>query len=324
MKANFNHSSKSIRVLISDEVHSILIDGLKEAGHTVLYHPGASREEISGVLPEVEAWVLRTGVQADADLLSKARSLKWIGRAGVGLDNIDLNAAKQMGITCENAGEANADAVGEHTLGLLLMLMNYLGKAFLEVKQGVWLREENRGTELKGKTIGIIGFGNTGSAVAAKLSGFGVKVLAYDKYKQGFGSSNIIECGLNQLQKEADIISFHVPLTQETHHYFNTQFLNACQKQVFILNLSRGKIVKTADLVEGLKSGKIKGAALDVLENERLETLTMEEKVYFDYLKSSPNVVLTPHIGGWTQESYGKISTILLNKFLSFSENINK
>ncbi|MBU3663732.1 MAG: phosphoglycerate dehydrogenase [Bacteroidetes bacterium] len=324
MKANFNRSSKSIRVLISDEVHPILMDGLKEAGHTVLYHPGASREEIAGILPDVEAWVLRTGVEADGDLLCKARSIKWIGRAGVGLDNIDLNAAMQMGITCENAGEANADAVGEHTLGLLLMLMNYLGKAFLEVKQGVWLREENRGTELKGKTIGIIGFGNTGSAVAAKLSGFGVKVLAYDKYKQDFGSSNIQECGLNQLQKEADIISFHVPLTEETHHYFNADFLKECQKQVFILNLSRGKIVKTSDLVEGLKSGKVKGAALDVLENERLESLKMEEKVYFDYLRNASNVVLTPHIGGWTQESYGKISTILLNKFLSFSENINK
>lgn len=324
MKANFNRSSKSIRVLISDEVHPILMEGLKEAGHTVLYYPSASRKEIAGLLPEVEAWVLRTGVQADADLLLNARSLKWIGRAGVGLDNIDLKTAMQLGITCENAGEANSDAVGEHTLGLLLMLMNNLGKAFLEVKQGIWLREENRGVELKGKTVGIIGFGNTGSAVAAKLSGFGVKVLAYDKYKQGFGSNNVKECGLNQLQEEADILSFHVPLTQETHHYFNAQFLNACQKQVFVLNLSRGKVIKTRDLVEGLRTGKIRGAALDVLENESLESLTEEEKEHFNYLRNASNVVLTPHIGGWTQESYGKISTILLNKFLSFSENIKK
>lgn len=322
MKAKNNLLSKKLSILISDDLHALFIEGVLAEGHHVIYKPGATKEEISEILPEMDAWVLRTGVEADKNLLSQGRSLKWIGRAGAGLDNIDLVQAEKMEIICENAGEANADAVGEHTLGMLLMLLHNLSRAHAEVKAGIWQREANRGIELKGKTLGIIGYGNTGKAVAQKLLGFGVKVLVYDKYLTGFGSTQIIEANLKTIQNEADIITFHVPLTKETENYFNANFLNACQKPIFVLNLSRGKVVNLSDLIIGLTTKKVKGAALDVLENEKIANLVGEELERFNALKASPNVILTPHIGGWTQESYLKISQVLLDKFLFFSRNM--
>jgi D-3-phosphoglycerate dehydrogenase len=322
MKANNNLSSKKLTIFISDEMHDFFMKGAEAQGHIVVYKPGATREEIAGMLPKMDAWVLRTGVSADAALLSNGRSLKWIGRAGAGLDNIDLVQAEKMGIVCENAGEANADAVGEHTLGMLLMLMHNLSRANAEVKAGLWQREANRGIELRGKTVGIIGFGNTGKAVAEKLQGFGVKLLVYDKYKKGFGLNQIQEASLQKIQAEADIISFHVPLTKETNGFLDASFIAACQKTFFVLNLSRGKVVNHEDLINGLNQGKVLGAALDVLENEKIATLAGAELERFNTLANAPNVIITPHIGGWTQESYLKISQVLLDKFLYFSGNM--
>ena len=324
MKAKNDLLSKKYSILITDDMHALFMEGVAEAGHTVVYKPGATREEIAGLLPSADAWVLRTGVEADAELLSKGRSLKWIGRAGAGLDNIDLAEANKMGIVCENAGEANADAVGEHTLGMLLMLLNHLSRAHAEVKQRLWRREANRGVELKGKTVGIIGYGNTGKAVAEKLKGFGVNILVYDKYLKGFGSTQIVETSLETIQKEAHVISFHVPLTKETEGYFNSRFLANCQHPIYLLNLSRGKVVNHQDLILGLQEEKVLGAALDVLENEKIAKLAGEQLDRFNALVEHPNVILTPHIGGWTKESYVKISRVLLDKFLFFSSNMNK
>jgi len=322
MKAKNDLLSKKLSILISDEMHDFFMKGAEAQGHEIVYRPRAKREEIAGLLPKMDAWVLRTGVNADADLLSNGRSLKWIGRAGAGLDNIDLVQAEKMGIVCVNAGEANADAVGEHTIGMLLMLLHKLSGAHAEVKARLWRREANRGIELKGKTIGIIGFGNTGKAVAEKLLGFGVKVLVFDKYKKDFGLNQIYETSLEALQAEADIISFHVPLTSETNEFLNASFIAACQKPFFVLNLSRGKVVNHKDLINGLLEGKVLGAALDVLENEKIETLVGEELERFNKLANAPNVIITPHIGGWTQESFLKISQVLLDKLLFFSGNM--
>lgn len=322
MKAKNNLLSKKFSILVSDDVAVLLIEGLEANGHEVIYMPGATRDEIASILPQVDAWILRTGVNADASLLSLGRSLKWIGRAGAGLDNIDLVQAEKMNIVCDNAGEANADAVGEHTLGMLLMLLHHLSKAQAEVKTGLWLREANRGTELKGKKVGIIGYGNTGKAVVQKLLGFGVELFVFDKYLQGFGSNQIVEANLKTLQNEVDILSLHVPLTEETQGMVNTEFITAFKKPFFLLNLSRGKVVNHQDLIGGLAEKKILGAALDVLENEKIAHLSGAEMERFKCLVEAPNVIITPHIGGWTKESYQKISQVLLDKFLFFSRNM--
>ena len=317
-----NANNRKLKVLIVDDVHEVLTVGLQEAGHEVLYLPDTDRNGILGNMAGVEVLVIRTKTQVDKEVIEASTQLRCIARAGAGLDNIDVNLAEQLGITCVNAGEANSDAVGEHSLGMLLMLLNNLSRAHSEVKQGIWQREANRGTELKGKTIGIIGYGNTGSAFAQKLSGMGVKILAYDKYLSGFGSDRVEESNWEKIYQQADILSFHVPLTPETHHYLNHERLKLFKKPIWLLNLSRGKVVDTQAIVTGLKDGKLKGCALDVLENEKLETLKPEEKEQFGFLAGNPNVILTPHVGGWTFESYVKISEVLLGKLLTFSSKL--
>lgn len=319
MKGNLGRDKQVMKIFIVDDVHELLIDGLSELGHNVLYLPNANRIDIIRLIGEQEVLVVRTKTSIDAEMLGAAKNLKVIARAGAGLDNIDLTLAEKMGITCFNAGEANSDAVGEHTLGMLLMLLNNLSRAHAQVKQGIWLREANRGVELAGKTVGIIGYGNTGKAVAQKLSGFGVKVLVYDKYLTGFGSKWVCESNWSQIAAEADILSFHVPLSIETKYYLNANLISQFKKPFFLLNLSRGKVVKTDDLILGLDQGKILGCALDVLENENLAGHNFEEKKWFEELSKRENVILTPHIGGWTKESYAKISEVILTKLLTFS-----
>lgn len=319
MKGNLGRDKQVMKIFIVDDVHELLIDGLSELGHNVLYLPNANRIDIIRLIGEQEVLVVRTKTPIDAEVLGAAKNLKMIARAGAGLDNIDLTLAEKMGITCFNAGEANSDAVGEHTLGMLLMLLNNLSRAHAQVKQGIWLREANRGVELAGKTVGIIGYGNTGKAVAQKLSGFGVKALVYDKYLTGFGSKWVCESNWSQIIAEADILSFHVPLTVETKYYLNLHLIEQFVKPFFLLNLSRGKVVKTDDLILGLDQGKILGCALDVLENENLAGHNFEEKKWFEELSKRENVILTPHIGGWTKESYAKISEVILTKLLTFS-----
>lgn len=305
------------RILIADDVHSVLIDKLTANKFNVLYLPEANRIEIIKHLESgTEGLVIRSKTQIDKELLKHATRLKFVARAGAGMDNIDEAEATLRNVVCFNAGKANADAVGEHTIGLLLMLLNNLSKAHAEVKNGVWLREQNRGVEVKGKTVGIIGFGNTGKAVAQKLSGFGVKVIAYDKYLKNYGNSYAKEVGLNQIFKQSDILTLHIPLTQETRLMINSEFLNMFEKPFYFLNLSRGEIVKTTDLLKSLNEKKVLGAALDVIENESIKSFTQVEKEWFDKLCSLPNVVLTPHIGGWTKESYYKIANLLSQKII--------
>ncbi len=306
-------------ILIADDVHEVLVSCLTQAGFNVLYLPEITRSEIINVLSQkVQGLVIRSKTNIDAEVLAQAKHLQFIARAGAGMDNIDEVYAQKLNIALFNAGEANADAVGEHTLGMLLMLLNNLSVAHQQVQSKIWLREANRGHELAGKTVGIIGFGNTGKAVAKKLSGFDVNVLAYDKYLKNYGNKYAKQASLNQIFSQAHIVSFHVPLTNLTQNMVNLSFFNRFKHPIYVLNLSRGKILQTSHLVKALKSGKVLGAALDVLENEKLNTLSASQLKDFNFLANSTNVVLAPHIGGWTFESYFKISKVLLNKILTF------
>jgi D-3-phosphoglycerate dehydrogenase len=303
-----------MKVLIIDEVHEVLVEGLKQLGADVNYAPTISPQTVTQIIHEYQGLVVRTKMNIDANVLSHATQLKFIGRAGAGLDNIDVDYCNKRGIVCFNAGEANADAVGEHTLAMLLSIARNLQKADKEVRAKIWDRKGNTGWELKGKTVGLIGFGNTGKAVAQKLSGFGVTVLAYDKYLSNYGNQFAAEATMEQIQKESDIISFHVPLTAETEHMVNANWIGQNQKQIVLLNVSRGKVAKLSDVIIGLQTKKLKAAGLDVLENEKLETLSETEKKEFEELVKMDNIVLSPHIGGWTVESYQKISAVLLQK----------
>ena len=322
MNEVLNPEPITLNVLIVDDLHPCLMEGLSKHGCKVLYLPDANRAEILAALPNKDVLVIRTKTIVDKALLDQANALKIIARAGAGMDNIDLFEAEKRNITCFNSGEANSDAVAEQSLAMLLMLLNNLFRANQQVKAGIWQREANRGIELAGKTVAIIGYGNTGSAFASKLSAMKVKVLAYDKYRSNFGNSLVQECTWKEIFELADILSFHVPLTNETKYYFNSSLLNQFKKNIFLLNLSRGKVVNTKDLLLGLNQGKILGAALDVLENEQLNLLNTEEKILFEQLCKHENVILSPHIGGWTHESYVKISQVLLDKLLTFSKKL--
>ena len=317
LKSDFNKTIKLPKVLIVDDVHPVLIDGLTEKGFSVLYIPESSRNQIIEKLKEgFEILVIRTKTMVDKEMLQSAQNLQIIARAGAGLDNIDEEEAQKLGILCINAGEANSDAVGDHTLAMLLGGLNNLFQAQSEVRNKIWLREENRGVELAGKTAAIIGYGNTGKAVAKRLVAFGVKVLAYDKYLNGFSSEQIIEASMNEIFENADILSLHIPLTSETNGMVDLQFLQKFKKPIFFLNLSRGKIVNTTELIQAIKTGIVWKCALDVLENEKFDTFNAAQKKDFEFLSNSSKVSLSPHIGGWTIESYKKISTVLLLKLL--------
>jgi D-3-phosphoglycerate dehydrogenase len=279
------------------------------------YHPECTRNEILKALESgAMGLVLRSKTTADSELISKGTNLKFIARGGAGMDNIDEEAAAASGVICFNAGEANSDAVGEHTLGMLLSLMHKIVKADKEVRQGLWQREENRGLELSGKTVGIIGFGNTGSAVAKKLSGFNVKVLAYDKYKSGFSNEWVQEVSEAEIFENVDILTLHIPLDRHTKFMVNTEYLQRFVRKIYLLNASRGKIVHTQSVVNLLDSGKILGFAADVLEHENPLLMGDSERLWFDSLCKRDNVVLTPHVAGWTVESYEKIAQVLASK----------
>jgi D-3-phosphoglycerate dehydrogenase len=306
------------KVYIVDDVSPILTEGLKAQGFEVIYEPEVAAnlivEKIKFYQPAV--LVIRSKIKVDLTIFEACQTLKLIARAGAGMDNINLELAKLYAVECINAGEANADAVGDHTIGLLLNGMRNISKSHFEVKKGIWLREENRGIELSKKTVGIIGYGNTGKAVANRLVGFGSKVLVYDKYLKAYGNEFHLASGMEQIFEEADILSLHIPLTEETKAMVDENYLSKFKKSIFLLNLSRGPIVKTSALIAALKSNKVFKCALDVLENEDLRNLSSAQKKEFQFLVETEKVTLTPHIGGWTIESYDKISAVLLNKII--------
>jgi D-3-phosphoglycerate dehydrogenase len=305
------------KILCIDSNHSILHETLISNGFHCDLFWDQSADALKKLLPNYDGIVIRSKFKITKQLIDSAPNLKCIGRVGAGMENIDVEYANSKGITCVSAPEGNRDAVGEHALGMLLMLLNNLKRADNEVRQGIWKRAENRGFEIAGKTIGIIGYGNMGSAFAKRLQGFSCKVLVYDKYKTGFGNEFITESTLEQIYQEADIISIHTPLTEETNYLINDAFLSSCKKNIYIVNTARGKSLNTADLVTHLKSGKVIGACLDVLEYEstsfeNIDTTTLPEPV--QYLLKSEQVILTPHIAGWTHESNYKMSLIIAEK----------
>ena len=308
------------QILFLDTVHPILAQRLTAQGYSCIQATKESLEACLPLLKTAHGIVIRSRFTLNEELLQFAPNLTFIARSGAGMENIDEFYCKKRGIKLYNAPEGNRNAVGEHALGMLLSLMNKLHTSDREVRQGKWNREGNRGIELDGKTVGIIGYGNNGAAFAKKLRGFDVKLMAYDKYKKDFGDHFVMECTLNAILKNADVISFHIPQNEETLFMADEAFFNRIQKPVFLLNLSRGKIVETEALVKALKSGKIVGAGLDVLEYEKTDFESFFEQeipAAFRYLLDSENVLLSPHIGGWTNESYFKLSNVLADKILA-------
>lgn len=304
----------SKRVIITDYLHAYFADWLRSAGFEVDERPDITNAALAEIIHLYHGIGLSTKILLNREMLDRAKQLEFIARAGSGMENIDVTYARSKGIHVVNSPEGNANAVGEHTLGLLLAVMNHIARSDREIRSGVWKREENRGVELLGRTVGIIGYGHTGRAFASKLKGLGVFVLAHDKYVTGFGDDFVEEVSKDQIRQEADIISFHLPLTPETHHYCDAAFLAGCRTGLWVLNASRGKIVDAAALLDALKSGKVSGAGLDVYENEQFYNLPEADQQIMDALATQNNTVLTPHVAGWSVESYLKLSKVLTEK----------
>lgn len=305
------------RCLIIDSIQEIIIKNLENKGIIVDYRPDITREEILKIVEVYEILVVRGKTRIDSKIIEKGKRLKIIARAGAGLDILDVDFIRSKDIKIVNSPEANRDAVGDHTVGMLLTLMNKLHVADRQVRAKIWDRENNRGYEMQGKIVGIVGYGNMGRAFATRLQGFGCKVIAFDKYKKEFGDVICREVSMDEVFDQADILSLHVPLTDETRGMVDEPYIDRFKKSFFLLNTARGEIVPMKSVVYGLKSEKLIGVALDVLECEKLAMLNSVQNRYFEYLAGSDKTLLTPHVGGWSYESYEKISKVLSEKIIA-------
>jgi D-3-phosphoglycerate dehydrogenase len=313
----------TMKCLVIDAMHESIFPLMKEIGWEIDYQPAITREEVKGKHHGFDGLIVRSKTRIDRDLLGETPTVRFIGRAGAGVDNVDLEYCQQKNIKVLHAAEGNKDAVAEFCVGMLLGLLRNIPRGDQEVKQFVWERERNRGEELMGKTVGIIGFGNMGQAFCARLAGFGCKILVYDKYKQGFANHLCEEVGMKDIFEHTDILSLHVPLTDETRAAFDFRYFERFKKNIIVVNTARGEIIPLAALVSALESGKIRAAALDVLENEKINSLNAEQLQSFNYLRGRSNVIFTPHIAGWTYESHLKINVALVEKIRTLRRQTN-
>ena len=300
------------KILIVDNLHPAFKEQAKLLGYDVDDRPLISREDTLEIIKEYTGIAVRTKFRIDQEIFDAAKNLEFVARAGAGLDNIDEAIAKQKNIQLLNAPEGNMDAVGEHAVGLLLSLMNNFRNADQQIRTGKWDRDGNRGYELKGKTVGIVGYGFMGKSFAKKLKGFEVNVIAYDKYKTGFTDEFAREVSMEEIVRQSDVLSLHIPLTKETRQMVNEEYLFHFRKPIFFINTARGEVVNTTALLSALKEGKIIGAGLDVLEAEKFPLLGLQD--WYANIVASENVILTPHVAGWTFDSYRKISEVLAEK----------